>query len=379
MIGETALGTNAAPRRDPNHGLDGVARRNVILGSALFTLLTAGIFWYQLDRITAGDVAPRWADLRWGYLTLILLCLPIETLASGLRIWLLCRVLEPGVSLWTCLKAEWANVAISLLTPSQSGGGPGQIYMLNRGGASLGTALTISLLSFVGTMVGLAGLGVYSLFAFRSVSTGPLFAAATWTLVAITAAMAGAALWPDALRAGLASGSRAVWRLRGGRSALLDWWPPAAARTAPPVDRMDRWTARLVDLVYTYRAELTRFLRAGKASFVAVCLLSLVFLFSRCLLPYLCVRFLGIESGSFGRIVETQMALVFLVFFAPTPGGAGIAEGASLSIMAEIVPVGFAPYYNLLWRFSTAYLAAIAGLLCLGQALVMDARQRRRT
>jgi len=42
--------------------------------------------------------------------------------------------------------------------------------------------------------------------------------------------------------------------------------------------------------------------------------------------------------------------------------------------MAEVVPVGFAPYYNLLWRFSTAYLAAMAGLLCLLHALARDAR-----
>jgi uncharacterized membrane protein YbhN (UPF0104 family) len=67
------------------------------------------------------------------------------------------------------------------------------------------------------------------------------------------------------------------------------------------------------------------------------------------------------------------MALVFLVFFAPTPGGAGITEGASLSIMADIVPPGLAPHYNLLWRFTTTYLTALMGFLCLGRALVQDA------
>ena len=61
------------------------------------------------------------------------------------------------------------------------------------------------------------------------------------------------------------------------------------------------------------------------------------------------------------------------MFFAPTPGGAGIAEGASLSIMAGVVPPGVAPYYNLLWRFSTTYLAALTGFVSLGWALVHDA------
>jgi uncharacterized membrane protein YbhN (UPF0104 family) len=269
-------------------------------------------------------------------------------------------------------------VAVSLLTPSQSGGGPGQVYMLSRGGASVGTALTISLLSFAGTMVSLTALGLYALLGRGMAETGVLFAAAAWCLVGITAALAAGALAPGALRRPLAAASRAAARLRGG-AGLVDWWPPDQARTGPAADRMDSWTARLVDLVYGYRADVARVCRAGKATFVAVCLLSLAFLLARCLVPYLCVRVLGIEAGSFRTIVETQMALLFLVFFAPTPGGAGVAEAASLSVMSAIVPPGSAPYYNLLWRFSTAYLAALAGAWCLARALVADSRRWRRT
>jgi uncharacterized protein (TIRG00374 family) len=124
-----------------------------------------------------------------------------------------------------------------------------------------------------------------------------------------------------------------------------------------------------VDLLYAYRDDVRRFLRHGKACFGAVCLLSVAFLLARALMPYLCARFLGVEDGTLRRILESQVALIFLVFFAPTPGGAGIAEGASLWIMADIVPPEIAPYYTLLWRASTVYLAALAGVLCLGAAL----------
>ncbi len=347
----------------------------LVAGGAAFALLTVGIFWYQFHRMEAGDAAPHWAELRWEYLILILLLLPVETLAAGVRMWLVCRTLQPGVRLWTCIRAEWANVAISILTPSQSDGGPGQIYILNRAGASVGTALTICLLSFVGTMVGLLGLGLYCLLVSGIEDMGPLFIAAVWSLTAISAAMILAAIWPGLFRVVLAGGSRALWRLRGGRHPLHDWWPPGERPAGSPVDRMDRWMAKLVDIIYTYRDDVGRFLRLGKGAFACGCLLSLLFLFSRSLLAYLCVRFLGIEASTLRHIVEIQMGLIFLVFFAPTPGGAGVAEGASLSIMAEIVPMGFAPYYNLLWRFSTAYLAAIAGVFCLLRALLEDARK----
>jgi hypothetical protein len=50
-----------------------------------------------------------------------------------------------------------------------------------------------------------------------------------------------------------------------------------------------------------------------------------------------------------------QMALLFLTYLAP-PGKRRNVRG-SLWIMGPIVPLGFAPYYNLLWRFSTVYVA----------------------
>ncbi len=91
--------------------------------------------------------------------------------------------------------------------------------------------------------------------------------------------------------------------------------------------------------------------------------MSLGLFFSRFILAFLCVRFLGIDESSLEEMIRIQMTLVFLTYLAPTPGSAGIAELASLSIMGGIVPYGFAPYYNLLWRFTTVYLVATIGLL----------------
>ena len=42
--------------------------------------------------------------------------------------------------------------------------------------------------------------------------------------------------------------------------------------------------------------------------------------------------------------------------------------------MGSIVSAGFAPYYNLIWRCSTLYVSAIAGLIFVVRAIVRDAR-----
>ena len=129
---------------------------------------------------------------------------------------------------------------------------------------------------------------------------------------------------------------------------------------------------KLIDLVYTYQDDIRLFLRRGKTIFLLVCILSLTFLFSRSLMAFFCMRFLGIHASTLGYVLELQMALIFLIYFAPTPGGSGLAEGVSLSIMATVVPIGFAPYYNLLWRCSTLYLSAILGLFFIARTMTRD-------
>ena len=352
--------------------IQGMHLIKLLIGGLSFIALTVGIFWYQFSRIKAGYQAPRSSQLQWEYLFLMLLCLPFDTLATGVRIWVVGRVLQPGICLWTCLKAEWANVGFSMLTPSQSGGGFGQIYVLNRGGASVGTALSISLLSFLGTMIGLLCIGLYSLL-FSSIDLiGPFFYGAVLTLTLTIALMILGVACPGFFRVTVAQISRVFARVQSRKHSLSVWWPPHKPRTGRPPELMGPLAAKLVDLIYTYQDDIRRFVRRGKASFVCVCLLSLAFLLSRSFMAFFCIRFLGIHGSTLGYVIELQMALIFLIYFAPTPGGSGLAEGVSLSIMAAVVPIGFAPYYHLLWRCSTLYLSAILGLSFIAHTMARD-------
>jgi len=351
---------------------EGISFSRLIVGSLFFLALTVGVFWYQFNRIQAGDQAPTLGQLKLGYLVLMLLCLPLDTFACGLRIWVVSRVLQPGLSLWTCLKAEWANLGLAMLTPSNTGGGLGQIYMLNRGGSSVGTAVSISLITFLGSLVGLLCIGLYSLLFSGIHQIGPFFYKAVWFFTLVSAAIALGVLWPGLFRVVVGQVSRTFWKMWGKEHRLEDWRAPGKAQTESPLDRMGRLSGKLVGLVYTCHYDVRRFLRLGKSSFLWVYLLTLTFLLSRCLMAFLCLRFLAIDTFTLGHVLEAQMALIFLIYFAPTPGSSGLAEGASLGIMAHIVPIGFAPYYNLLWRFTTLFLPACVGLFFLLRTLLQD-------
>jgi len=244
-----------------------------------------------------------------------------------------------------------------MLTPSQTGGGFGQIYMLHRGGLSVSTATTISLITFLATMVALLVVGLYSVLV-SSASLGSLFSVAIWPLTIVIGFMTVALLCPGAFRAAVSCALKAFRRISNLPGSYHG--------------RIELTASKLIDLVYNYHDGTWRFVRTGKAEFVGVCLLSFVFILARCTMAFLCLRFLGIENSTLSEVLQIQMALLFLLYFAPTPGSSGLAEVFSLSAMAAIVPAGLAPYYNLIWRASTVYLSAILGLLFLALTLLRD-------
>ena len=124
-----------------------------------------------------------------------------------------------------------------------------------------------------------------------------------------------------------------------------------------------------------HQVNMRRFFKLKRSSFGWVCLLSLVFMLARSIMAFLCLRFLGLQASGLLDIIETQLSLIFLIYFAPTPGSSGLAEGASMLLMDGAMPGGLVPYYNLLWRCSTLYLPAIAGLLFLSWTIAQDARR----
>ncbi len=347
----------------------------MIFGGLIFTGLTVGVFWHQFARIPDGSQPGIWSQLQWHYLFWLLLFLPIDTLAAGLRIWVIGRVLQPGVSFWTCLKAEWANLGLAMLTPSQTGGGFGQIYMLTRGGMSLGTALTVSLISFLGSMVVLLFIGIYALLISKVETLALLLQGAILIFFLLFALMIVAVCWPASLNFVFKGLHRIIWKI-GCRSRLQK---NNGFSQHPRIKRLTGFvhnlSQKLIDLCSLHQRNMRRFFNLSRSSFIWVCLLSLVFMLARSIMAFLCVRFLGIEASSLADVLETQLNLIFLIYFAPTPGSSGLAEGASMLMMDNIIPAGFAPFYNLLWRCTTLYLPAIAGLVFMSWTIIQDARR----
>ena len=346
------------------------------MGGIFFLILSIGVFKYQFNKIQVDYALDLWKRFEWGYLFLMLLIVPLDTIAGSMRIWVISRVIQPSMTYWTCLKSGLTNIGTAMLTPSQTGGGLGQIYILCRGGATTGSATAISFISFTGTLIVLSGIGLYSLFFTDIGNMEGIFRYAVIIFISITLFMLIVALFPGLFRGMIRKISIVLRRLITISSLLQNLC------SSENEDKGEKHghgkpglSERIIEFFENYHNCLHCYLQVGKINFLWVLILSFSFLFFRSLVAFLCLRFLGIHQPSLTHIVEIQLVLLFLIYFAPTPGGAGISELMSLTIMSSIMPVEFAPYYNLLWRTTTLYLPAVAGLIFLSHTVAVQGRE----
>jgi uncharacterized protein (TIRG00374 family) len=83
---------------------------------------------------------------------------------------------------------------------------------------------------------------------------------------------------------------------------------------------------------------------------------------NKLLAGYVALRALGITTN-FVDILLVQTLVMFLLYFAPTPGASGVGEVLSAAVMSSYVPRELTPIYILLWRLTLSYFTIAVGFL----------------
>ena len=291
--------------------------------------------------------------LKWGWLALGVAVASFDWIGGGMRLWVLTRHVFPATRIRSCILAAGLNAWGGYLTPSQTGGGPVMIYTMKRAGVPIPEAMISGLMSFIATVVFFAVAGPVAVFLGagqsleqhgvlgRTLTLNDLFRLSLGGFVGIGIVM-----------------------------LLLVSFPGLARRLAR---RMVKWlethgSARLAHRVQHLPAGIDRahesivafFRGRGWVSLAAAVLLTAAAHANKLLAGYLVLRALNIHAN-FVDVVLLQTLIVFLLYFAPTPGGSGIAEILSAAVMSIYVPRELTPSYVLLWRVLVSYLTVAFG------------------
>lgn len=328
-------------------------RRRLWTGLRLFAALSvAGLLAVTLYT-GAEESLPALGRIRWLHVVLALGFATADWLATGLRLYLFARRLHPAIRYWTCAQAGLSNTFMGAVTPSQTGGGFAQVYVLARAGMPVTSAIMASLASFTCTVIAIGAL-----------TTGALA-----TLEPEVLELPGVRYWLSyaALAFGIVAVFTALCMLHATAAerlaqGLLGWVVRLRGHTreSPPA-----WARRASAWLSGCQKDLAGYTRTAKGTIAAGAGLSAFSFLAKYMIAY--VILLGLSAPvPLEQVILVQILITFAAYFLPTPGGSGLMEVVAATLMGLIAPVDVIPVFTVLWRFATSYVnVALGGLVLL--------------
>ena len=323
-------------------------KRHIVRGLRLFALLSlvgfATIFFFT----TTGESLKALQSLRVQFLLLALVLVALDFFMGGLRIYVFfTRDILKKISLLDCIKANLANIFVAAVTPSNTGGGPAQLYILTRRGVPLSGAMSVGLINFFSSM-SFFFLGFLVVFLFTSGSVFPRglaflirYSFLVFSVVSLLALFL--VVKPESLGFLFRVFSwitRVIWRKDRERRAEM--------------------AEKLKDQLVQFRYYLQHFFRREKLIVCVSFLVTVAVYFNKYCIAYVVLKGLGLDV-SFTQVIYLQIIQFFILYFSPTPGASGIAEVSSVSLMSTLVPTGYLPVFAVLWRFFVTYIGVTCG------------------
>lgn len=319
-----------------------------MLFAALFIALTAGGIAIVHDELAGHSLSFDRRLVSWPVLASAAVLLAVYYATDALRLGFTLKALGHPVALPTLLRLVFVNQLFSNITPLATGGGFAQVWFLRRHGVPIGTATaatTVRTLLAVAFLFSAAPLLLIFLDAAEHVALGGLFALYLVVFVALYLGFFAMLLFHTRR---LIAPLHAVLRLLYGRRVIGE-------------RRYRRWRFKLLREVVRFARGFGGYLRGRPSDLLLSVIFSALFLVSLFSFPALLLYALGYDSN---WLASTGLAALttFIMYFSPTPGASGVAEGLFARLFSHIVAANQLVLFTLAWRFLTVHLGMLLGI-----------------
>lgn len=230
------------------------------------------------------------------------------------------------------------------ITPAAIGGQPFQIYYMHKnGGLPSGVATTIPVIAMVAGQIGfLIIAAVCFLFGSLSINNAALIATACFGLLFY-------AFWPVTIMI--------ATFLPKGAKELISWVVKGLAKIHL-VKNPEETSAKVEHEVDEYAKSVRKILKT-KGLFLRTIGLSVLFNTLIAMIPFFVLTAFG-GQVDFLPCFVTTVAVTSAVYFVPTPGNAGAAEGTFFVVFSALSQ-GYVFWAMLVWRFFSYYIYIVMG------------------
>ncbi len=307
-----------------------ISRLRLAVMLAIIVGISLAVLYYTFDISTLTALK----DFHPVSLLGVLLAITVGMYFDATRLIRLCAVAGYRVSLAAAIRVVFANYFLALLTPGASGGAMIQVLFLKRAGIPTGSAtVVVAARTILSILFLLACLPFVFYYDSQLLPWFDRQAIVRGAVLLVGLVIAGMALL---------------------RSRISDRLAVVTLKRLPI-----RWRFRLMKVYRDMQLALGLMSAApfevGRAFLESA--ISLLALYA--LAPLL---FAGMGASLDWILVMGRMIFLnLLLYFAPTPGGAGVAEGLFISSYKSLVPLGTVGVVVLSWRLFAEYLPACVG------------------
>ena len=307
-----------------------ISRKRIAAFVGFIVLISVLVLYFTVDI----DTLHHLADFHPVSLLGVILLICGGMYFDALRLQRLSAVTGKRVGLSAAIRVVFGNYFMALLTPGASGGAVIQVLFLKRAGMPTGSATVVVLIRTILSIL------------FLILCLPVVFYYDPQILP-----------WFD--REGIVKGSivLAVVVIAGMvalRTRLSDRLAVLVLKRFPV-----RWRFRLMKVYRDMRGALALMAASPVAVGWAFLESGISLLFLYAMVPMLVV---GIGAQiDWVQVMGRMMFLNLLLYFAPTPGGAGVAEALFISSFRTFLPLGTVGIAAVVWRFFAEYLPACVG------------------
>jgi len=274
-----------------------------------------------------------------------------DWIIGSLRIYALSKILYPELKFSTSFKSSLGNTFLGGITPSQTGGGAAQVYVLYKDGMKLSKAIVSSLVCFLLSIIFLVLCFVYLVFIHKVDISNAILKRFSQVTVSIFLFLLGLFLLSITKPSAFAKIIHKILKRLPGLEHILE-----------KKHRVETF----LELILEYRDILKFYLENGKISLLIGFICTSIIYLNKFTVAYIIVRGMGIEVP-YLTVLYIQMVLIVIFYFSPTPGASGVAETSAAILMSSIIKEkGAKATFVILWRTFTLYISiAVGGIIFL--------------
>ncbi len=268
-----------------------------------------------------------------------------------LRLFYILKTLDIFIDIKYIFKLVFINIFISNITPSAGGGGFAQIYFLNKRGVSVVNAIASTTIRTILSMMFFLICTPIVIFFNRNLlnlftSNGSVLLALTLIFFYVTTAyfIYKAAYNPKIIK-------KIVY-------IILNLF---VMRNILSLKKSKKIRKKIFKEINNFSKSFKTYLNGNKKYIFLSIIFTILFFISLFSFVIIFLKELGYDISPL-TIISLQIIILFITYFAPTPGATGIAEGGFTLIFSNFVNKSDIVSLTFAWRFFTIYLGMLLGM-----------------